>query len=323
MKNLKIPTINESEFVKRIKSRELESMDSVKSVESFFNKKRGYVFKMPKPGDSAILLVSGGIESTITWGLLLEKYKLNVYPLVLHRGMHRKKRELAAVKYFSQYFKEKYPKLFHKPQEYSTHLPPPELEKIAHRPDLYYHPLRKLEHLDRSTNLSQIINNRGILPFTFGFYGVAYANYLFDHSNIKVNTIFSGVAPGDGDYVASQTFSALRATLFAACVATDNYNWQISSLAFEKETGHWLEKHDLIKLGAKIKLPLEHTWSCYRAGKYQCGDHCLTCKYRKIGFKKAGVKDKTHYESDDNFYVAVRAVKIASKSILDKVFSMV
>ncbi len=323
MKNIKISKISKDEFIRRIKSRGLENLNSIKMVESFLLRKRGYVFKMPKPGDSVILLVSGGIESTITWALLLEKYKLNVYPLFLHRGLHRKKRELAAVKFFSTYFQKKYPGLFHNFKEYSTHLPPPELERATFNPTKYYHPLRILENLESSSNHSEIINSHGILPFTFSLYGVAYANYLWDHLNIKVTTIFSGVAPGDGDFVASQTFSALRATLFSSCVATANYQWQITSVAFEKEIGHWLEKHDLIKIAGQMNLPLEKTWSCYHSGKYQCGDHCLTCRYRRIGFKKAGVKDKTHYESEDLIYRNIRHIRHALRLTLDKILTIV
>lgn len=323
MNNIKIPKISGKEFIERIKKKDLENLGTVKTIEDFFLKKRNYVFKMPSPGSPVILLVSGGIESTITWGLLLEKYKLNVYPLFLHRGMHRKKKEQRAVKFFSEYFKKKYPKQFHYPQEYSTHLPPPEIERAYANQYDFFHPLRLLEQYDPNTSVSKMMHTRGILPFTFSFYGVAYANYLWDHVNLKVNTVFNGVAPGDGDYVSSQTFTALRATLFAVCAATDDYTWQIASLAFEKELGHWLEKQDLIRLGAKMKLPLEHTWSCYSARKYQCGDQCLTCQYRRIAFHKAKVRDMTHYEADDRWQVAVRKTKNILHSLLDKMIAFV
>ena len=318
-----IPKISNKEFIKRIKNRNLENYSSIKTIEDYFLKKRGFVFKMPPPGSPVILLVSGGIESTITWGLLFEKYKLNVYPVFLHRGLYRKKREKQAVLFFSKYFQKKYPNLFHEPQEYSTHLPPPEIDKSHKDFYKYYHPLRILEQYKPKKNLSHILNNHGILPFTFPFYGVLYANYLWDHNNLKVKTIFNGVAPGDGDFVSSQTFSALRATLFATCVATDNYDWQIGSLAFEKETGHWLEKHDLVRLGGIMKLPLEHTWSCYKSGIYQCGDQCLTCEYRRIAFVKANIKDKTHYESTDQVIMTLRKLKNILHQILDKIITFV
>jgi len=323
MSNFKIPIISKKEFVERIKKKDLENFEPVKLIEDFFFNKRKYIFKMPAPGSPVVLLVSGGIESTITWGLLLEKYGLNVYPLFLHRGLYRKKREQEAVNYFSKYFKKKYPKLFHYPQTYSTHLPPPEIEKAYGNRYKFFHPLRILDQYDPKTNISRIMHSRGILPFSFSFYGVAYANYLWDHKNLKVNTIFNGVAPGDGDFVACQTFSALRTILFSVCIATDNYTWQIASLAFEKEIGHWLEKHDLIRLGAKMKIPLERTWSCYNARKYQCGDQCLTCQYRRIAFNKAKVLDKTHYEVDDFWGKLIRKSKNNLHLVLDKIISFV
>lgn len=323
MMKLNIPNISKDEFTIRIKKRPLENYNVIKTIENFFLKKRGYIFKMPPPGSSVVLLVSGGIESTITWGLLLEKYELNVYPLFLHRGMYRKKKEKKAVDFFSNYFQKKYLKLFHVPMEYSSHLPPPEIEKAYKDVYKYYHPLRIFEQYESNKNANQIMNNRNIIPFSYPFYGVAYANYLWDHENIKVDTIFNGVAPGDGDIVSSQTFSSLRTTLFSVCVATDNYTWQMASLAFEKEIGHWLEKHDLISIGAKMKIPLENTWSCYNSRKYQCGDQCLTCQYRRIAFNKAKVIDKTHYESDDFYQKLIRKIKNKLHQVLDKIVTFV
>lgn len=322
MKTLKIPKITKTEFDRRLNLRTLENTDSIKMVEAFFLKKRGYVFKMPKPGTAVVLMLSGGLESTIIWGLLLKKYKLNVYPLFLYRGSKRKDQEKKSVSYFSKYFASKYPEIYHDPKQYSVNVPPPELEKEFKNPDIFFHPSRKLEHLDTSSNLSQIDYNYGILPFTLVFYGVAYANYLYDHHNIKCRTIFCGVASGDGNFVASQTFSALRASLYSACIATNTYDWQIAAPAFEKEIGHWLEKSDLIKLGHSIGLPLEHTWSCYRSGNLQCGDNCLTCKFRRMSFEKARVKDKTHYENQDLIYLSFRKIKMTLRKTLDKVFSM-
>jgi 7-cyano-7-deazaguanine synthase len=49
-------------------------------------------------------------------------------------------------------------------------------------------------------------------------------------------------------------------------------------------------KADIIKLGAKLKVPFSLTWSCYKGAKKPCGV-CDSCYYRKKGFKEAGIKD--------------------------------
>jgi len=51
-----------------------------------------------------------------------------------------------------------------------------------------------------------------------------------------------------------------------------------------------LKKSEIIKLAVKLGVPLEHTWSCYKGGKEPCGV-CDSCKLREKGFKEAGLED--------------------------------
>jgi 7-cyano-7-deazaguanine synthase in queuosine biosynthesis len=295
-RKIQTPTISKKEFEARLKKRLHENLPTIHMVEKFFMQKRGYIFTMPKPGASVVLLVSGGIDSIVMWGLLMEKYKLKVYPLFLHRGRKRKWKEMKAVKYFTAYFKKRYPDLFIEPMAFSTHLPPPELEKQMDKAT-YYHPQRLLDHLNIQTGKSYLLSQNG-LPYTFPFYGVAYAKYLLDHKNIDIHTVLNAVTAGDGTVVYSQTFTALRATLLSICTITNDYTWQFASIPYESAIGHWFEKADMITLGDKLGLPLEKTWSCYRAGRYQCGNKCVTCIGRRKEFGLAGVVDKTPYECD-------------------------
>lgn len=56
----------------------------------------------------------------------------------------------------------------------------------------------------------------------------------------------------------------------------------------------WMMKIDIIKLGTKLGVRWEDCWSCYCGGDLHCGV-CPTCRARRDGFIKAGVKDPTIY----------------------------
>lgn len=54
-------------------------------------------------------------------------------------------------------------------------------------------------------------------------------------------------------------------------------------------------KHDIVKIGARLGVPYEQTWSCYKGGEKHCA-RCGTCVERVESFKLAGVADPTEYE---------------------------
>jgi 7-cyano-7-deazaguanine synthase len=54
-------------------------------------------------------------------------------------------------------------------------------------------------------------------------------------------------------------------------------------------------KADIVRLGKKLKAPLELTWSCYQGGEKACGK-CDSCLIRLKGFEDAGSKDEIEYE---------------------------
>lgn len=57
-----------------------------------------------------------------------------------------------------------------------------------------------------------------------------------------------------------------------------------------------MTKAEIIKMGAKLGVPFELTWSCYRGGEKACG-RCDSCMLRLKGFKEAGFTDPIEYES--------------------------
>ncbi len=49
-------------------------------------------------------------------------------------------------------------------------------------------------------------------------------------------------------------------------------------------------KTQIVKIGSRLNVPFQLTWSCYRGGKYPCG-RCDSCRLRAKGFKEAGIED--------------------------------
>jgi len=56
----------------------------------------------------------------------------------------------------------------------------------------------------------------------------------------------------------------------------------------------WMVKHDIVRLGDRLGVAWEDTWSCYKGGEVHCGV-CPTCRARRKGFTEARVSDPTVY----------------------------
>ena len=58
-----------------------------------------------------------------------------------------------------------------------------------------------------------------------------------------------------------------------------------------------MTKADIVSLGAKLGVPFEKTWSCYKGQDLHCS-RCGTCVERREAFYLAGVEDPTTYAPD-------------------------
>jgi 7-cyano-7-deazaguanine synthase len=59
-----------------------------------------------------------------------------------------------------------------------------------------------------------------------------------------------------------------------------------------------IDKSDIVKIGDRLRVPFEKTWSCYNGGDLHCG-RCSTCVERREAFEKAAVADPTEYGDRD------------------------
>lgn len=56
-----------------------------------------------------------------------------------------------------------------------------------------------------------------------------------------------------------------------------------------------MTKTDILRVGMKLGVPYEHTWSCYRNEGAACGT-CGSCHFRKDAFDAIGIRDPVEYE---------------------------
>lgn len=56
-----------------------------------------------------------------------------------------------------------------------------------------------------------------------------------------------------------------------------------------------MTKTDILRIGMKLGVPYEHTWSCYRNEDKACGS-CGSCHFRKEAFAAIGMNDPIPYE---------------------------
>jgi 7-cyano-7-deazaguanine synthase len=56
-----------------------------------------------------------------------------------------------------------------------------------------------------------------------------------------------------------------------------------------------LTKADILRIGRRLGVPYEHTWSCYRNEELACG-RCGSCHFRLEAFRQIGMEDPLRYE---------------------------
>lgn len=59
-------------------------------------------------------------------------------------------------------------------------------------------------------------------------------------------------------------------------------------------------KADIARLGDRLNVPWESTWSCYKGNEIHCGA-CGTCFERREAFAEAGINDPTAYSSTPDY----------------------
>ena len=252
-------------------------MTNLKQIEKFLKLKRGYVSKFPE-NKKAVIIISGGLDSTVTSARLIEDFGLELFPIHIRRGQTNGIFEERSVKYFSIFFQKRYgKKRFHEPRFIDVNIPPVEFKK-----DLLGY-MTKFGYPLRDTIMFLL--------------GVEYAVAVSQKCGSKIRIVYSANVLDDP--FPHTTLMGMRANTLNVCVNMDDWDWQLTSPNIDSFLANYtFGKVDEIKWAIQKGIPIQKTTSCYRISKetnfLSCGS-CLACKRRHTAFLEAGLTDPTEY----------------------------
>ena len=213
----------------------------------------------------ALIILSGGMDSTVCLAQALEKYN-SVETVTFDYGQTHSK-EIQCAKKIAEYYKVKHHTI-----------------NLGNLTDYFRTSLGKNSELEIPTESTDTIPNtyvpmRNTIMLSIAT-GIAESNDI----NVVIygaNAVdYSGYPDCRPEYVLMYNkFLKKAITGKPIIVETPIIN---------------LKKSEIVKIGNKLLVPFELTWSCYRGNKYSCGK-CPSCEYRLKGFHEAGSVDPLVY----------------------------
>lgn len=226
----------------------------------------------------ALVLSSGGLDSTTCVGIAVDKYgKENVATLSAYYGQRHDK-ELACAKKVADFYGLDHYEL--------------DLSKIFEASN---NPLLKqsTESVPEGSYEDQQKENKMVatyVPFRNGLLlssATSFAGSLFpDEEVVVIYGAHADDAAGEAYADCSQAFA--DAINSAIKIGTYNKVWLEAPLVA-------LTKAEVVKKGIELAVPFELTWSCYNGGEKQCG-RCGTCIDRRRAFALNGMEDPVGYQ---------------------------
>lgn len=229
---------------------------------------------MPSNNKTAVVLVSGGMDSALTAAYAIQKFE----PAFLHinYGQRTEKRELKAFNDIANYYAVK--KRIVADVSFLKNIGGSSLtdwDIDVSKPDLDSQEIPTSYVPFRNANILSI--------------AVSWAEV------IQAESIFIGAVEED-----SSGYPDCRKVFFEAFE-------KMVSIGTKSETKIKIErpiinlsKKDIVLQSIKLKSPLHLTWSCYKDEEVACGE-CDSCAFRLRGFKLAGIEDPIEYKKIINY----------------------
>ena len=220
-----------------------------------------------------IVLLSGGLDSTTT--LFLAKQKGFCVSCLIFNYGQRHRKEIEAAKRIARYAKSPFTVVKIKLPWKGSAL----LDKKISLPQR-----RSLDRIGASEIPVTYVPARNIIFMSFAasFAESVGAKKIFIGANSRDYSGYPDCRP--------EFFRAYAKVLTCATKAgVEGRGVKIETPLIHKT------KNQIIKLGLKLKVPYQLTWSCYRGGSLPCGA-CDSCILRKKGFDELGLKDPLQYD---------------------------
>lgn len=229
----------------------------------------------------ALVLSSGGVDSTTCVGLAVEKYgKENVITASLYYGQKHDK-ELECARKIAEYYGLK-----HIEEDISN------IMKYANNVCTLIKGGKEIQHTSYENQVKANKDGRvdTYVPFRNGLLlsiATAYADSLFPGEEVE---IYYGAHADDATGNAYADCSPEFADAINKAIQLGTYN----KISVCRPLIN-MNKSQVVKEGLRLKVPYELTWSCYEGKEKQCGK-CGTCIDRKKAFEDNHVVDPVEYE---------------------------
>lgn len=227
----------------------------------------------------ALVLSSGGVDSTTCLGIAINKYgRENVVALSLSYGQKHLKEVFRAAEIAGYMGVE----FIHKNVE--------DIFNLSNCP-LLDGSDREIEHKSYEEQIKENGKVETYVPYRNGTLlsiAATIATSIFPDEEVE---IYYGAHADDAAGSAYADCSVEFIEAQAKAIYLGTYN----KVRIEAPLAN-LNKAGVVEIGLKLRVPYHLTWSCYEGKAKQCGT-CGTCIDRKEAFKINGVEDPVEYEN--------------------------
>jgi asparagine synthetase B (glutamine-hydrolysing) len=111
----------------RVKAAQANYGLNLSVLDLLLKNERGYASRSPENED-VVVLMSGGLDSTVMIQRAIENYRVRVHPLFVRRGARAEKHEEKAFDFFVKFYQKRFPENFMEPRKLDYEVPPAELK---------------------------------------------------------------------------------------------------------------------------------------------------------------------------------------------------